>query len=91
MVKLGWRLINEKDSLWVRVLRSKYKCGADLMPTVKERPGQLNLWKGVSSGWQYVEQGIVWRINDVRSTYFWTNNWMPGVGPFKATCFSRFR
>ena len=54
MVKLGWRLINEKDSLWVRVLRSKYKCGADLMPTMKERPGQLNLWKGVSSNWQYV-------------------------------------
>ena len=61
------------------------------MPTVKERPGQSNLWKGISRNWQYVGQGIVWRINDGRSTYFWIDNWVLGVGPFEARCFSRFR
>ena len=28
-----------------------------------------------------MEQGIIWRINDGRSTYFYTDNWVPSVGP----------
>ncbi|KAF7824072.1 putative ribonuclease H protein At1g65750 family [Senna tora] len=32
MVKLGWGLVNQKDALWARVLRAKYKCGDDLIP-----------------------------------------------------------
>ena len=33
--KLGWGLIHKRDELWVQVLRSKYKCGTDLIPQVQ--------------------------------------------------------
>ena len=49
MAKLRWRLIHEKDSLRVQVFISKYKWGVDLLPIVKERPRQSNLWKDISS------------------------------------------
>lgn len=37
MMKLGWGLLNNRDALWARVLRSKYKCGVDLLPTVDKK------------------------------------------------------
>lgn len=30
MMKNAWSLTNQRDELWVEVLRSKYKCGGDL-------------------------------------------------------------
>ena len=32
MAKVGWDLIHDEKELWVRVLRSKYKCGSDIIP-----------------------------------------------------------
>ncbi|GAU42820.1 hypothetical protein TSUD_185780 [Trifolium subterraneum] len=44
MMCAGWNLCSKPESLWVSVIRSKYKCGPDLMPIIsKERKGS-NLW-----------------------------------------------
>ena len=32
--KLGWGLIHTRDELWVQVLRSRDKCGDDLIPHI---------------------------------------------------------
>jgi hypothetical protein len=34
LMKVGWKLTTKKDALWVKVIRSKYNCGDDLIPTV---------------------------------------------------------
>lgn len=48
LMKAGWHLIEAKEDLWVRTLKSKYKCGEDLIPRIdKERMG-TNFWRGLS-------------------------------------------
>ncbi|KAJ1375592.1 Endonuclease/exonuclease/phosphatase superfamily [Sesbania bispinosa] len=37
IMKLSWGLIHEPNVLWVRVLRSKYRCGFNYIPTVTPR------------------------------------------------------
>lgn len=49
MMKVGWNIMNKKDDLWVRVIRSKYGCGDDIIPKVNKMVGGSNLWNGVSS------------------------------------------
>ncbi|KAF7842106.1 putative ribonuclease H protein At1g65750 family [Senna tora] len=77
MTKLGWGLINQKDALWARVLRGKYKCGDDIMPEVAARSTSSRLWKGIAANWQHVKRGVVWRIGDGKNIRFWSDPWLP--------------
>ena len=43
MMKVGWGLVNNKDALWARVIRSKYKCGEDLLPNISLEVRQMEL------------------------------------------------
>ncbi|KAF7824324.1 Transposon Ty3-I Gag-Pol polyprotein [Senna tora] len=62
MVKLGWGLINQKDALWARVLKAKYKCGDDLIPKVDRSSSASRLWNGIAGSWKHVQDGMVWRM-----------------------------
>ncbi|RYR01851.1 hypothetical protein Ahy_B06g080712 [Arachis hypogaea] len=61
---VGWGLVEKRDSLWVKVLRTKYKCGNDIMPDIRRRTKDSNLWEGVCSAWKDVERNTAWRIGD---------------------------
>lgn len=57
-LKGGWGLIKKKDELWAKVIRSKYKCGVDLMPQInKSRPGS-RFWNGIKNNWNLLDKGI---------------------------------
>ncbi|KAF7812646.1 ribonuclease H [Senna tora] len=58
LMKLGWRLIGDKESLWARVLRAKYRCGDDLVPVVRKRSDSSCVWKSICGVWDKVEKGI---------------------------------
>ncbi|KAF7831825.1 putative ribonuclease H protein At1g65750 family [Senna tora] len=45
MKKLGWGLINQRGSLWVRVLCNKYNSGDDIVPRVIKGSNPSSLWK----------------------------------------------
>ncbi|KAF7823562.1 heat shock 70 kDa protein-like [Senna tora] len=62
----GWKLITQKDTLWSRVLRAKYKCGSDLIPQIRTHRGAntSRLWKGFVNNWKHVLDGIEWRLGD---------------------------
>ncbi|KAF7811130.1 putative ribonuclease H protein At1g65750 family [Senna tora] len=77
MTKLGWGLINQKDALWARVLRAKYKCGDDLIPKVRRMNTASRLWKGIADSWNHVQEGMVWRIGDGKRVRFWSDPWLP--------------
>ncbi|KAF7801547.1 putative ribonuclease H protein At1g65750 family [Senna tora] len=93
MVKLGWGLINQKDALWARVLRAKYKCGDDLIPVIDRKNSASRLWKGIADAWKYVQDGMVWRLGDGRKVRFWSDPWLPNgnglcsyaLGPLSAS------
>ncbi|KAJ8435267.1 hypothetical protein Cgig2_026006 [Carnegiea gigantea] len=44
---LDWRMTNEKDSLWARVLRQKYCNGSRDLERVQGRPNALSTWRGI--------------------------------------------
>ncbi|KAF7815394.1 putative ribonuclease H protein At1g65750 family [Senna tora] len=83
MVKLGWGLTNQKDALWARVLRAKYKCGDDLIPVIDRNNSASRLWKGIADAWKYVQDGLVWRLGDGKKVRFWSDPWLPNG---KALC-----
>ena len=49
MMKVGWRLVNNKDALWVRVIRSKYNCGQDLIPNIRAKKPGSRVWSGIKA------------------------------------------
>ena len=54
MTKLSWKLMNRRDDLWVKVIRSKYKCGNDLVQGIDhKRPGSNN-WLDIRNNWNEV-------------------------------------
>lgn len=59
MMKLGWKLINRRDDLWVNVIRTKYKCGNDLKPRIDEGRTGSNTWLGIRNNWKKVKENIV--------------------------------
>ncbi|KAF7808539.1 putative ribonuclease H protein At1g65750 family [Senna tora] len=87
LMKLGWRLIEDKESLWARVLRAKYRCGDDLVPTVKRRVDSSCVWKSICGVWESVEKGIKWSLGDGAKMKFWKDNWIPNHPPLvKVVC-----
>ncbi|KAF7813073.1 ribonuclease H [Senna tora] len=70
-------LVNQKDALWARVLRAKYRCGDDLIPKVGRINTASRLWKGIVDSWKYVQEGMVWCIGDGKRVRFWSDPWLP--------------
>lgn len=46
LMKIGWGIINNKDSLWMQILWSKYSCGDNILPVMKKENNSSNLWLG---------------------------------------------
>lgn len=47
MMKVGWNLCMNSEKLWVKVIRTKYKCGDDIVPNIDDRLFGTNLWRGI--------------------------------------------
>ena len=56
MSKLCWNMVSRRDDLWVRVLRSKYRCGMDLLPVIDHGRQGSNTWSGIKSAWKEEEK-----------------------------------
>lgn len=46
--KMGWRIIKEPESLWVKVVTGKYLQGKTKVDNFKPKQGASNLWKGIT-------------------------------------------
>ncbi|QHO46030.1 LINE-1 retrotransposable element ORF2 protein [Arachis hypogaea] len=74
MTKVGWGLIENKNALWARVLRSKYGSENDIIPKVERKQSSSNLWKGICASWDIVESNHIWCIRDDSTIDFWKHN-----------------
>ncbi|KAF7838932.1 RNA-directed DNA polymerase [Senna tora] len=74
------RLMENKDELWARVLRTKYHCGSDLVPVISKRQVQSNSWKGVCKVWKEIDKGLTWSVGNGRKIRFWSDFWIPKYG-----------
>lgn len=80
LYKVGYELVAKKEELWVQVVRSKYKCGRDILPRIdRDKPGS-NLWRGIVSAWDGVRKNFVWRVGQGHSINCWRDVWIPELG-----------
>ena len=57
MAKLGWKLILESDSLWARILASKYVRGDINLDKLTKKNGSSNAWRSISSTTNLLKRG----------------------------------
>lgn len=51
MMKVAWELCTKPNTLGVKVIRSKYRCGEKVMPIIENKRMRSNLWSGVKHVW----------------------------------------
>lgn len=76
--KMGWRLLHDKESLWAKVLRSKYKVGSIRDPSwLKSKGTWSSTWRSVNTNLRdVVLPGIKWVVGNGRDIKFWTDKWL---------------
>ncbi|KAL4302438.1 hypothetical protein GQ457_10G006720 [Hibiscus cannabinus] len=70
LMKLAFQLVANKDALWVRFLRAKYKCDMVVSSSILTH-NCSRIWKGLSLVWEDVVDNIPHRICNERSIDFW--------------------
>ncbi|KAL4354845.1 hypothetical protein GQ457_06G011460 [Hibiscus cannabinus] len=70
IMKIGFGLITNNSSLWVRVLKAKYKWEG-VMPLSISWVSYSRFWSGVSAIWDELKECVTWDIRNGWSTDFW--------------------
>jgi len=78
LAKLGWRVFNETDSFWSRVLRANYCRNHSGFANISARSTDSPIWRGIAENVHTLYKGSGIAIGNGRSTSFWSHKW---VGP----------
>ncbi|KAL5818299.1 hypothetical protein ACOSQ4_022141 [Xanthoceras sorbifolium] len=78
LAKAGWRLTQDKNGLWSRMIKSKY-C-KDIW-TKNNNTACSTVWRGIVHGSKILNRGLLWRIGRGRDVQFWKDIWVPDLGP----------
>lgn len=78
IAKLGWRLLHDRESLWARLVRSKYKVGDFQDESWLVSKGTWSsTWRSVMTGLrEVVLPGKSWILGDGRKIRFWMDRWL---------------
>ncbi|KAG7540165.1 Ribonuclease H domain [Arabidopsis thaliana x Arabidopsis arenosa] len=78
LAKLGWRLLNDHNSLWARVLRCKYKVrDTQDLSWLVAKSNWSSTWRSVGIGLrEVVVPGIRWVIGNGKKINFWADKWV---------------
>ena len=76
LVKQGWRLICNPDSLCAQVLRGKYYHEGNLL-TAGNKRNASHTWRAILYGREALKLGLIKRIGDGASTRIWDDPWIP--------------
>ncbi|KAK9181143.1 hypothetical protein WN944_024280 [Citrus x changshan-huyou] len=83
-MKLAWGFISSPESLWVKVLRTKYGVANDTLPeTLHTRYGS-HLWKSIGTVWSEVLASRRWCLGNGDSVRFWWDLWVTKDLPLAA-------
>lgn len=64
IMKLGWGIINDTNSLWTSVLCNKYVRTNANIPQMQAKQRDSPLWKAICKEWFHVIKGISWAIGN---------------------------
>ncbi|OMO56897.1 reverse transcriptase [Corchorus capsularis] len=77
--RTAWRFISEPNSLWVRLLKSKYGIPDDVISFVSShgtKPVWSYSWRGLFGALKDLASGLKWRIGDGFTARFWIDRWL---------------
>lgn len=81
MMKAGWNVCSNRDSLLVQVIIYKYGCGDGPIPKILHRGDASNFWRGICRSWADVKCNLLWGIRQGNQINFWPDNWVSEIGP----------
>ena len=78
IAKVGWRLLQDTESLWARVIRCKYAVGnIHNVSWMAARKNGSSTWRSVALGIrEVVSKGHTWVMGNGREIKFWTDRWL---------------
>lgn len=76
MTKLGWRLMEEKDSLWAQVLKCKHTHNNPISSEIKQKESSSNAWQGIFRCIKFLEQESKKLLRNGRTITFWMDKWL---------------
>ncbi|XP_031099664.1 uncharacterized protein LOC116003863 [Ipomoea triloba] len=76
LAKLGWRLIQNEDSIWSQIFKAKYSVSSTDCSTWKAKANMSNAWKGILRSVPILQKGIRITVRNGRRTSFWTDCWL---------------
>lgn len=79
LAKLGWKMMSDPETLWVRVFKNKYFKNSSFLD-VAVKPNASYVWKSIASTRDIIREESAWRIGDGANVPFLVDSWMPG-GP----------
>ncbi|KAH1130409.1 hypothetical protein J1N35_001787 [Gossypium stocksii] len=80
MMKLGFKLLTDESSLWVKVLRSKYGVQKGI-PESLSRGRCSFLCRSLSRIWPLLRENLLWSVGNGHNIRCWKDCWVPNVGP----------
>ena len=78
LAKLNWRMYQEKEALWAKVILKKY-CSPSRMRA--RDPDALPCspnWKAIKTGFPIFSSGICWGVGNGVRTKVWIDRWLKG-------------
>ncbi|CAL1387820.1 unnamed protein product [Linum trigynum] len=76
LAKIGWRILNEPQSLIAQVYKGKYfPQRSFLTATARSRPSWV--WQSILHGRQLLERGLRWQVGNGQSVSLLHSNWIP--------------
>lgn len=76
LAKLGWRIIQNDDSLWVRIFKAKYAITSADCTTWRPKLNMSNAWKDILKSVPLLVNGSKRNVRNGRDTSFWQEKWL---------------
>ncbi|CAA0819658.1 Unknown protein [Striga hermonthica] len=76
LMKLGWQLLTRPDTLWVRIMKAKYKLNVPNLLANGNLPKGSITMRAVGKIWNNLMKGIRWSVGDGKRIKFWQDRWL---------------
>jgi ribonuclease HI len=76
LMKLGWSLMINEQSLWGDVMKGKYGRDGWTQGNVIAKPTDSPLWKAIVKSWPHLEHHRCWSIGNGTKINFWNDKWI---------------
>ena len=78
LAKLNWRLNQEKESIWAKVILRKYCSVNRMRARVPDKLPCSPNWRAIKVGFQTFADGICWGVGNGERINIWSDNWIKG-------------